>query len=76
MMDCRITPGNDKIEGRFPMPISQQIKDLIATAWADGYPCLVATVGPKGPNISPKGSLVVFDDQHLAYSRCHLREVE
>ena len=49
------------------MPISPAIKSLIATAWADGYPCLVATVGPKGPNISPKGSLVVFDDQHLAY---------
>ena len=23
--------------------------------------------GPNGPNISPKGSLVVFDDEHLAY---------
>ncbi|HVX99539.1 MAG TPA: pyridoxamine 5'-phosphate oxidase family protein [Pseudorhodoplanes sp.] len=49
------------------MPISDQIKSLISTAWADGYPCLVATVGPKGPNISPKGSMIVFDDQHLAY---------
>ena len=23
--------------------------------------------GPNGPNISPKGSMVVFDDEHLAY---------
>ncbi len=49
------------------MPLSQQIKSLIATAWADGYPCLVATIGAKGPNISPKGSMIVFDDNHLAY---------
>jgi hypothetical protein len=27
----------------------------------------LATQGPDGPNISPKGSMVVFDDQHLAY---------
>ena len=27
----------------------------------------VATQGPNGPNISPKGSMVVFDDGHLAY---------
>ena len=28
-------------------------------------PC--GTRGPNGPNISPKGSLIVFDDDHLAY---------
>lgn len=49
------------------MPISQKIRDLIRSAWDDGAPCLVATEGPDGPNISPKGSMVVFDDQHLAY---------
>ena len=49
------------------MPISQKIRDLIRSAWDDGAPCLVATQGPDGPNISPKGSMVVFDDQHLAY---------
>jgi len=49
------------------MPLSQKIKDLIANAWVDGYPCLVATAGDDGPNISPKGSLIVYDDQHLAY---------
>jgi hypothetical protein len=26
--------------------------------------CLLATQGPNGPNISPKGSMVVFDDDH------------
>jgi hypothetical protein len=49
------------------MALSQTIKDLLANAWTDGHVCLVGTVGAHGPNISPKGSLVVYDDQHLAY---------
>jgi hypothetical protein len=49
------------------MAFSQKVKDLITNAWTDGYVCLVGTVGPDGPNISPKGSLIVFDDDHLAY---------
>src|SRR6202521_2767025 len=49
------------------MPISQKLRALIRSAWDDGSPCLVAAQGPDGPNISPKGSMVVFDDRHLAY---------
>ena len=49
------------------MPISEKLKALIRSAWDDGAPCLVATQGRNGPNISPKGSMVVFDDDHLAY---------
>lgn len=49
------------------MPLSQTIKQLIDNAWDDGYPCMLATTGPAGPNISPKGSMLVFDDAHLAY---------
>ena len=49
------------------MPLSDTIKELIRNAWDDGYPCLVATSGPGGPNISVKGSMVVYDDTHLAY---------
>ena len=49
------------------MALSQKLKDMITNAWTDGVPCLLGTAGPNGPNISPKGSLVVFDDQHLAY---------
>jgi len=49
------------------MPISQKIRDLIRSAWDDGAPCLVATNGPDGPTISVKGSIVVYDDDHLAY---------
>ena len=49
------------------MALSDTIKKLINNAWDDGYPCLVATNGSLGPNITPKGSMVVFDDQHLAW---------
>ena len=49
------------------MPLSDTIKTLIRNAWDDGSPCLVATNGPAGPNISVKGSMIVFDDAHLAY---------
>jgi len=49
------------------VPISKKLKALIRSAWEDGAPCLLATQGPNGPNISPKGSMVVFDDNHLAY---------
>ena len=49
------------------MPLSDTIKTLIRNAWDDGYPCLLASSGPQGPNITPKGSMIVFDDEHLAY---------
>ncbi len=49
------------------MPLSDTLKTLIRNAWEDGYPCLVATTGPNGPTISPKGSMVVYDDAHLAW---------
>jgi hypothetical protein len=49
------------------MPLSDTIKTLIRNAWDDGYPCLLATAGREGPNITPEGSMIVFDDAHLAY---------
>jgi uncharacterized protein len=49
------------------MPLSDTIKSLILSAWDDGYPCLLATSGREGPNITPKGSMIVFDDEQLAY---------
>jgi hypothetical protein len=49
------------------MPFSDTIKTLINNAWDDGYPCLLATAGKDGPNVSVKGSMIVFDDRHLAY---------
>jgi hypothetical protein len=49
------------------MPFSEKIKTALHNAWADDCVCLVGTVGKDGPNISPKGSLIVYDDEHLAY---------
>ena len=49
------------------MPFSQDVKDTINNAWADGHPCLLVTIGKDGANIGPKGSMVVYDDEHLAY---------
>jgi hypothetical protein len=49
------------------MPFSDTIKKLVQNAWDDGYPCLLATASEAGPNISPKGSMMIFDDDHLAY---------
>ena len=49
------------------MRISEKVRGLIDNAWVDGAPCLLATAGPGGPNISPKGSMLVYDDGHLAY---------
>lgn len=49
------------------MALSDTIKTLIRNAWDDGYPCLLASHGPEGPNITPKGCMIVFDDTYLAW---------
>jgi hypothetical protein len=62
-----MTPPNRGEQEIYAMAIPAKIKELINRAWVDGYPCLLGTAGKDGPNISPKGSLVVYDDDHLAY---------
>jgi predicted pyridoxine 5'-phosphate oxidase superfamily flavin-nucleotide-binding protein len=48
--------------------LTQQMRDLIDPALAKGTPCLVATASKDGaPNIGYKGSVMVFDDDSLAY---------
>jgi hypothetical protein len=49
------------------MPFSEKLTTLICNAWDDGCPLLVATNGQLGPNITPKGSMIVFDGEHLAW---------
>ena len=49
------------------MSFSDPVRSLINNAWEDGYPCLLGTAGPDGPNISPKGSMMLFAARHLAY---------
>ncbi len=44
--------------------LTQEMKDLIAA-----QKCFVATVNPDGtPNLGPKGSTRVLDDEHLAFN--------
>lgn len=46
-------------------PITDEIRGLIETQRL----CYVATVGPDAtPNLSPKGSLKVLDDRHVAFA--------
>ena len=48
--------------------IIDQMKDLVNNALANGCPCILATVSGDGePDIGYKGSMMVFDDQSLAY---------
>ena len=48
--------------------LTQTIRDLLNSALADGTFCLVGTSSKDGhPQISPKGSVVVFNDDTLCY---------
>jgi len=49
------------------MGFSQEVRDLIFNAERDNCVCLIATIGEDGPNISPKSSMIVLDDDHLAF---------
>lgn len=51
------------------MGFSEELKRLIYAARDEKPPlvCLLGTIGPDGPNLSPKSSMIVLDDQHLAY---------
>lgn len=60
--------------------IVDQMKELVNNALANGCPCILATVSGSGePDIGYKGSMMVFDDQSLAYwertRRQHLQNV-
>lgn len=48
--------------------ITDDMRTLVNKALADEVACLVGTVGEDGyPSLGPKGSVLVFDDQTLAY---------
>ena len=49
------------------MASSQHIKDLIFNAHQENCVCLLATIGEDGPNVSPKSSMIVLDEDHLAF---------
>ena len=48
--------------------MTDEMKELVDANLADGYACLVGTVSKSGePQISPKGSVLVYDSETLAY---------
>lgn len=48
--------------------ITDEMRQLVDKALADGFPCIMATASPTGePSVSFRGSMMVFDDQSLAY---------
>jgi len=48
--------------------LTDQMREEIDPALARGCPCLVATTSQEGvPNVGFKGSVMVFDDDSLAY---------
>ena len=48
--------------------LTQEMSELFETALADGFSCLLGTASKDGqPQISPKGSVMVYDDETLAY---------
>lgn len=47
------------------MKMSHEVVDFVRS----NRPALLATVSPEGvPNVAPKGSLTVLDDEHLVYA--------
>ena len=48
--------------------LTDEMKELLYSALADGFTALVGTVSKDGsPQISPKGSVMVYDSETLAY---------
>jgi predicted pyridoxine 5'-phosphate oxidase superfamily flavin-nucleotide-binding protein len=60
--------------------ITDKMRELVDNALANGCPCVLATASADGePDIGYKGSMMVFDAEHLAYwertRRQHLKNV-
>jgi predicted pyridoxine 5'-phosphate oxidase superfamily flavin-nucleotide-binding protein len=60
--------------------LTDQMRELIDNALANGSPCILATSAADGePDIGYKGSMMVFDNESLAYwertRRVHLKNV-
>lgn len=61
--------------------LTDDMRKMIDPALANGCPCILATVSGDGePDIGYKGSVMVFDDESLAYwertRRQHLKNVQ
>lgn len=48
--------------------VTEEMRQFIDRALADRCPCILATASPTGePSVSYRGSMMVFDDDSLAY---------
>ena len=48
--------------------LTDEMREALPKALAEGHPSIVATASAAGvPDVAFKGSLMVFDDEHLAY---------
>jgi uncharacterized protein len=61
--------------------LTDQMREMIDNALANGSPCILATAAADGePDIGYKGSMMVFDNESLAYwertRRQHLKNVQ
>jgi general stress protein 26 len=61
--------------------LTDEMRNMIDPALANGCPCILASVSADGePDIGFKGSMMVFDDESLAYwertRRQHLKNVK
>ncbi len=56
-----------------PIALTDQMRDELASALENRVPALVASAAPSGePDIAYKGSVMVWDPEHLAYwERAH-----
>ncbi len=61
--------------------LTDEMRNLVNNALANGSPCILASVSAEGePDIGFKGSMMVFDDESLAYwertRRQHLKNIQ
>ena len=61
--------------------LTDEMRNMINPALANGCPCILASVSANGePDIGYKGSMMVFDDECLAYwertRRQHMKNVQ
>ncbi len=61
--------------------LTDEMRNMINPALANGCPCILASVSANGePDIGYKGSMMIFDDECLAYwertRRQHLKNVQ
>jgi len=51
-----------------PIELTEEMAQHLETALRDKFPCVLATAAPDGtPDVGFKGSVMVFDSEHLAY---------